>query len=111
MAEKAGLYPGSNPGQFSHPDVGRNIKALYENGWHIGEVMYYSFTLGEFKIDYPDYPSDIDDVGIFLLVEITCVFYTKFKLTSPNLISFFSVASPSCLAIAYFGGISRLGCL
>ena len=70
VAEEAGLYPGlmKNSVTICHPDVGRNIKALYEKGgWHIGVVMYCSITLGEFKIDYQDEPGLIKFWFLFLL--------------------------------------------
>ena len=33
-------------------NVGRSIRALYENGWHVGKIGYFNKSLEEYKIDY-----------------------------------------------------------
>ena len=35
-------------------NVGRSIRALYENGWHVGKIAYFNKSLKEYKIDYAD---------------------------------------------------------
>ena len=58
---------------FEHKNFGRNIKALYENGWHIGTIKYFCKDLIEYKIDYPDgstdyiSPNDIDGLEVILI--------------------------------------------
>ena len=57
---------------FDHEHVGKTVKALYENRWHIGVVRYYNSHLSELKIDFPDgssdyiKPGEIGDSEIFL---------------------------------------------
>ena len=41
------------------PNVGRSIRALYENGWHVGKIAYFSKSLKEYKIDYADQTYEI----------------------------------------------------
>ena len=61
----------SDDRDMEHPSVGRMVKALYDNGWHIGEVKYYNRTLKELKVDFPDgscdyiAPGDIGDTEVF----------------------------------------------
>ena len=58
---------------YKHENIGRNIKALYDNGWHIGSIKYFCKNLNEFKIDYPDgsidyiSPNDIDGFEVILV--------------------------------------------
>ena len=58
---------------FEHENVGKKIKALYDNGWHIGEIKYFSNDLQEYKIYYPDgsvdyiSPEDIDGLEVFFV--------------------------------------------
>ena len=40
------------------PNVGRSIRALYENGWHVGKIAYFNKSLKEYKIDYADQTID-----------------------------------------------------
>ena len=53
--------------------VGRRIKALYENGWFVGEINYFNKLLEEYHVSYEgkteDYISleDVDDVEVQLL--------------------------------------------
>ena len=53
--------------------VGKKFKALYENGWFIGDIMYFNTALKEYKVVYPDGTSDyirkddFDGVQIILL--------------------------------------------
>ena len=52
--------------------VGKKVRALYENGWFTGDVVYYNERLGEYKVDYDDSTSDyislndIDGVEVIL---------------------------------------------
>ena len=39
-------------------NVGRSIRALYENGWHVGKIAYFNKSLKEYKIDYADQTID-----------------------------------------------------
>ena len=39
---------------MADPNVGRSIRALYENGWHVGKIAYFNKSLKECKIDYAD---------------------------------------------------------
>ena len=39
-------------------NVGRSIRALYESGWHVGRIAYFSKSLKEYKIDYADQTID-----------------------------------------------------
>ena len=39
---------------LSDQNVGRSIKALHDNGWHVGKITYYNKTLQKYKIDYQD---------------------------------------------------------
>ena len=46
-------------------NVGRKIKALYENGWFTGTIMYYNVTLNEYIVKFEDNTEDyitLDDV-------------------------------------------------
>ena len=58
---------------FDYENVGRKIKALYDSGWHIGEIKYYNVTLAEYKIDFEDGSVDyisldeIDGIEILLI--------------------------------------------
>ena len=38
------------------------IKALYNNGWFVGNIIYYNFVHNEYKR-----PEDIDGVEVILL--------------------------------------------
>ena len=38
--------------------VGRNVTALYENGWFTGNVVYFNKELQEFRVEYADGTSD-----------------------------------------------------
>ena len=40
------------------PNVGRSIRALYENGWHVRKIAYFNKSLKEYKIDYADQTID-----------------------------------------------------
>ena len=57
---------------FDHELVGRKVKACYENGWFIGDIMYFNTQLSEFKVDFLDGTSDyiqledIDGIEIIL---------------------------------------------
>ena len=47
-------------------DVGRSVKALYENGWHIGTIEYYNKILKEFRVNFSDGSVDyisLDEIG------------------------------------------------
>ena len=49
---------------FTDALVGKKVKALYENGWFIGDIKYFNIVLKEYKVAYPDKTSDhqtIDD--------------------------------------------------
>ena len=39
-------------------NVGRSIRALYENGWHVGKIAYFNKSLKEHKIDFVDQTID-----------------------------------------------------
>ena len=39
---------------FEHVDIGRQVKALYETGWHTGVVRYFNRRLREYKVDSCD---------------------------------------------------------
>ena len=43
---------------LDHQLVGRKVRASYENGWFVGEIVYFNNKLNEFKIDYNDGTSD-----------------------------------------------------
>ena len=53
--------------------VGKKLKTLYENGWFIGDIMYFNTALEEYKVVYPDgtydyiRKDDFDGVQIILL--------------------------------------------
>ena len=57
--------------------VGRKLKALYTNGWFVGNIIYFNTVLKEYKVEFEDgtsdyiEPSDIDNVEI-ILIDITC---------------------------------------
>ena len=40
--------------ETSDQNVGRSIPALYDNGWHVGEIASYNKTLQEYEIHYRD---------------------------------------------------------
>ena len=45
--------------------VGRKIKALYENGWHVGKINYYNKLLEQYYVLYEDDTEDyilLDDI-------------------------------------------------
>ena len=52
---------------------GRQIKALYENGWFMGQIQYFNKTLAKYRVTYSDDSEgyigidDIDGVEIMLL--------------------------------------------
>ena len=53
--------------------VGRRIKALYENGWFVGEINYFSKSLEKYHVSYEDETEDyislehVDGVEVQLL--------------------------------------------
>ena len=53
--------------------VGKKLKALYENEWFIGDIMYFNTAIEEYKVVYSDRTSDyirkddFDGVQIILL--------------------------------------------
>lgn len=53
-----------NPEDRSEDDelIGREIKALYENGWYKGEIRYFNSRIGKYKVRFND--GDEDFVGI-----------------------------------------------
>lgn len=57
---------------FTHEFVGKNIKALYEDGWAVGTILYYNIAFEKFKVQYEndaDFigPEEIDGVEVVLL--------------------------------------------
>ncbi|MEO0683927.1 MAG: hypothetical protein AAFY76_02490 [Cyanobacteria bacterium J06649_11] len=42
--------------------IGRELKALYENGWYKGEIRYFNSRIGKYKVRFSD--GDEDFVGI-----------------------------------------------
>ena len=45
---------------------GRQIKALYENGWFMGQIEYFNKTLAKYRVMYSGDNEDyigIDDIG------------------------------------------------
>ena len=51
---------------YNDINVGRKVKALYENGWHTGKIHYLNTDFGEYKIDFPDGSVDYispDEIG------------------------------------------------
>ena len=46
------------------------MRALYENGWFVGDIVYYNSKLEEYKVDFEDgtsdyvAESDIDNVEV-----------------------------------------------
>ena len=49
---------------FTDALVGKKVKALYENGWFIGDIKYFKTVLKEYKVACPDKTSHyltIDD--------------------------------------------------
>ena len=53
--------------------VGRKVRALYGNGWFIGDIVYFNTVLREYKVEFDDgtsdyiEPSDIDNVEVMIL--------------------------------------------
>ena len=53
--------------------VGRKLKALYNNGWFTGDILYFNTSLNEYKVQFDDgsmdyiEPSDIDNVEIMIV--------------------------------------------
>lgn len=43
---------------MNDPLVGKKVKALYENGWFVGDIIHYNTALEEYKVVYPDDTSD-----------------------------------------------------
>ena len=43
---------------LDHQLVGRKVRAWYENGWFVGEIVYFNNKLNELKIDFDDGTSD-----------------------------------------------------
>ena len=50
---------------LQHKLVGQKVKALYDNGWFFGTIVYYNKVLDEFKIDYSDESSDYVKISDF----------------------------------------------
>ena len=50
--------------------VGRKVKALYENGWSPGEMMYFNNNLSKYLVEYPDSSTDLAEVADFNGVEM-----------------------------------------
>ena len=53
--------------------VGQKIKALYENGWEVGEISYFNSVLKEYRVSFTDGSedyiqiTDIDGVELQLI--------------------------------------------
>ena len=51
---------------------GRNIRALYEDGWHSGGITWFNTVLGRYRVEYEDgsddyvEDGDIDNINIIL---------------------------------------------
>ena len=64
---------------INHELVGRNIKGLYETGWHVGKLEYFNTKLQEYFVQFDDDSSDylkkddIDGHQVELIPEITRV--------------------------------------
>ena len=60
--------------------TGLTVKALYENGWFTGDIMYFNTAFEEYKVVYPNETSDyirkddFDGVQIILLQNCLFVF-------------------------------------
>ena len=50
--------------------VGREVKALDENCWSPGEMMYLNNNLSKYLVEYPDSSTDLVDVADFDGVEM-----------------------------------------
>ena len=50
--------------------VGCEVKALYENGWSTGEIMYFNNNLSKYLVEYPDSSTDLAEVADFDGVEM-----------------------------------------
>ena len=42
--------------------IGREVRALYENGWFTGEIIYFNTVLVKYMVKYADSSTDL--VGI-----------------------------------------------
>lgn len=60
---------------FDDSLVGKNIRGLYETGWHTGKIEYFNTQLEEYKVSFDDGSTDflkkedIDGVEIILIEE------------------------------------------
>ena len=59
--------------EFTDALVGKKVKALYENGWFIGDIIYFNTVLKKYKVAYSDKTSsylvidDFDGIQVILL--------------------------------------------
>ena len=59
--------------QTNYGFVGLRIKALYINGWFVGNIKHYNPVLDEYQVEYEDSsvdhirPDEIDGVEVILL--------------------------------------------
>ena len=56
---------------LNHEMVGKNVSALYEDGWATGKIVYYNFSLDKYMVQYKEdtdliSPSEIDGVEVKL---------------------------------------------
>ena len=45
--------------------IGREVRALYENGWFTGEIIYFNTVLAKHLVEYADSSTELVDIEDF----------------------------------------------